>query len=144
MLSITEMAILGVGALLLFGPEQLPGMMKKAGRVIRDVQNTSQSFIREMERAGDDYEAPKYEPPRYEAPQPHTTPSTTEADAPAFPPQAQEYSFERDAADLFPPEPSEAAGADTAHATQADEPPPLTRQADVLPHSAPARELPPQ
>lgn len=56
MLSVTEIAILGVGALLLFGPERLPGIMRKAGRVVRDVQNTSQSFIREMERAADDYE----------------------------------------------------------------------------------------
>ena len=56
MLSITEMAILGVGALLLFGPEQLPGIMRKAGRVMRDVQNTSQSFVREMERAADEHE----------------------------------------------------------------------------------------
>ena len=56
MLSVTEIAILGVGALLLFGPERLPGIMRKAGRVVRDVQNTSQSFIREMERAADETE----------------------------------------------------------------------------------------
>ena len=54
MLSFTEIAILGVGALLLFGPEQLPVIMRKAGRVMRDVQNTSHSFIREMERAADE------------------------------------------------------------------------------------------
>ncbi len=83
MLSFTEMAVLGVGALLLFGPEQLPGMMKKAGRVMREVQNTSQSFIREMEHAADDYEAPRYEPPRYEPAEPAAyTPPTTEADVP--------------------------------------------------------------
>jgi len=84
------MGILGVGALLLFGPEQLPVIMKKAGRVMRDVQNTSQSFIREMERAADDYEAPRYEPPRYDAPSyepPHTVPPTTEADVPPHPPE---------------------------------------------------------
>jgi len=74
MLSITEMAILGVGALLLFGPEQLPGIMKKAGRVMREVQNTSQTFIREMEHAADDYEPPHvaapppFEPPPFEPP----------------------------------------------------------------------------
>jgi Sec-independent protein translocase protein TatA len=56
MLSVTEIAILGVGALLLFGPDRLPGIMRKAGRVMRDVQNTSQSFIREMERAADEHE----------------------------------------------------------------------------------------
>ncbi|MDQ6930746.1 MAG: twin-arginine translocase TatA/TatE family subunit [Candidatus Eremiobacteraeota bacterium] len=90
MLSITEMAILGVGALLLFGPEQLPGMMKKAGRVMRDVQNTSHSFLREMERAADEYETPKYEPPRYEPPPPYTTPPTTEADVPPGSAQTRE------------------------------------------------------
>ena len=56
MLSVTEIAILGVGALLLFGPERLPGIMRKVGRVVRDVQNTSQSFIREMERAADEHD----------------------------------------------------------------------------------------
>jgi len=59
MLSIPDMAILGAAALLLFGPEQLPRVMRKAGTVMRDIQNTSQSFIREMERAADDYEPPK-------------------------------------------------------------------------------------
>ena len=56
MLSVTEIAILGVGALLLFGPEQLPVIMRKAGRIMRDVQNTSQGFLREMERAADEHE----------------------------------------------------------------------------------------
>jgi len=63
MLSVTEIAILGVGALMLFGPDRLPGIMRKAGRVMRDVQNTSQSFIREMERAADEHEPPAPRPP---------------------------------------------------------------------------------
>jgi sec-independent protein translocase protein TatA len=58
MLSVPDMAILGAAALLLFGPEQLPRVMRKAGNVMRDIQNTSQSFIREMERAADVYEPP--------------------------------------------------------------------------------------
>lgn len=53
MLSIPDMAILGVLALLVFGEERLPGIMRQAGRVMREVQNTSHSFIREMERAAD-------------------------------------------------------------------------------------------
>ena len=53
MLSIPDMALLGAAALMFFGPEQLPKVARKAGMLIRDVQNTSQSFIREMERAGD-------------------------------------------------------------------------------------------
>ena len=54
MLSIPDMALLGAAALMFFGPEQLPKVARKAGMLIRDVQNTSQSFIREMERAADD------------------------------------------------------------------------------------------
>lgn len=90
MLSIETMAILGIGALVLFGPEQLPVIMKKAGRMMREVQNTSQSFIREMERAADDlettthYEPPKYEPPAHEAPE-HAPPAT-QADVPPYSP----------------------------------------------------------
>ena len=53
MLSIPDMALLGAAALMFFGPEQLPKVARKAGLLIRDVQNTSQSFIREMERAAD-------------------------------------------------------------------------------------------
>jgi Sec-independent protein translocase protein TatA len=46
-------AVIGIAALLLFGPDQLPKVARKAGAVMRDLQNTSQTFIREMERAGD-------------------------------------------------------------------------------------------
>ena len=57
------MAILGVLALLVFGEQKLPGIMRQAGRVMREVQNTSQSFIREMERAADLEQPVKPEPP---------------------------------------------------------------------------------
>jgi sec-independent protein translocase protein TatA len=56
------MAVIGALALIFFGPEQLPRVARQVGRVVRDVQNTSHSFIREMERAADDLdsrEAPK-------------------------------------------------------------------------------------
>ncbi|HZX67709.1 MAG TPA: twin-arginine translocase TatA/TatE family subunit, partial [Candidatus Elarobacter sp.] len=68
MLSIPDMAMLGAAALLLFGPEQLPRVARKAGSVMRDIQNTSQSFLREMERAADlqDVATTKVEPPPYE------------------------------------------------------------------------------
>jgi Sec-independent protein translocase protein TatA len=63
------MAILGAAALLLFGPDQLPRVARKAGSVMRDIQNTSQSFIREMERAADiqDAAVAKPEPPPFES-----------------------------------------------------------------------------
>lgn len=62
MLSLPDMAFLGVLALLVFGEQKLPGIMRQAGRVMREVQNTSQSFIREMERAADVTEPPKRAP----------------------------------------------------------------------------------
>ncbi len=70
MLSIPDMAILGAVALLIFGPEQLPRVARKAGNVMREIQNTSQSFIREMERAADlhDEEAKAKERPYDDAP----------------------------------------------------------------------------
>lgn len=58
MLSLPDMAILGILALLVFGEQKLPGIMRQAGRIIREVQNTSQSFVREMERAADLNEPP--------------------------------------------------------------------------------------
>ncbi|MFN2460163.1 MAG: twin-arginine translocase TatA/TatE family subunit [Candidatus Velthaea sp.] len=56
MLSIPDLAIIGTVALLIFGPDQLPKVMRKTGQVVREIQNTSQSFIREMERAADAHE----------------------------------------------------------------------------------------
>ncbi len=69
MLSIPDMAVLGAAALLFFGPEQLPRVARKAGNVMREIQNTSQSFIRELERAADLQDvkdAKPYEPPPYD------------------------------------------------------------------------------
>ncbi len=56
MLSPADMLIIGAAALIFFGPDQLPKVARRAGQVVRDVQNTSQSFIREMERAADEAE----------------------------------------------------------------------------------------
>ena len=65
MLSLPDMAILGVLALLVFGEQKLPGIMRQAGRIMREVQNTSQSFVREMERAAEvDVKGAPAEPPR--------------------------------------------------------------------------------
>src|SRR5579875_3603374 len=72
MISVPDMAIIGALALMLFGPEQLPKVARKVGHVMRDIQNTSQAFIREMERAADEYEpegaVPHYDPYLYEPP----------------------------------------------------------------------------
>jgi len=66
--------LIGAAALIFFGPDQLPKVAKRAGQVVRDVQNTSQSFIREMERAADDVERREREtaapvPPRIVTPE---------------------------------------------------------------------------
>lgn len=53
MFSVPDIAVVAVLALLLFGPDKLPGMMRTAGRFMREVQNTSQAFVTEMERAAD-------------------------------------------------------------------------------------------
>jgi sec-independent protein translocase protein TatB len=50
------MVLIGAAALIFFGPDQLPKVARRAGQVVRDVQNTSQSFIREMEKAADEAE----------------------------------------------------------------------------------------
>ena len=66
MFSIPDILVVSVVALLLFGPERLPKVMRQAGRVMREVQSTSQSFIAEMERAAEISEAdtvsPKVQP----------------------------------------------------------------------------------
>jgi TatA/E family protein of Tat protein translocase len=56
LLSPFDVVIIGGIALLVFGPEQLPKVARKVGTVVRDMQTTSQSFIREMERAADEAE----------------------------------------------------------------------------------------
>lgn len=53
MFSVPDILVVSVLALLLFGPDRLPGIMRQAGRFMREVQNTSQSFVSEMERAAD-------------------------------------------------------------------------------------------
>lgn len=59
MFSVPDVLVISVLALLLFGPERLPKVMRQAGRVMRDLQNTSHAFIAEMERAADVDEPPK-------------------------------------------------------------------------------------
>jgi TatA/E family protein of Tat protein translocase len=61
MFSIPDILVVSILALLLFGPDRLPKVMRQAGRFMREVQQTSQSFIAEMERAADAHEPP---PPR--------------------------------------------------------------------------------
>jgi TatA/E family protein of Tat protein translocase len=58
MFSVPDILVISVLALLLFGPDRLPKMMRQAGRVMREVQNTSHSFVAEMERAADLAESP--------------------------------------------------------------------------------------
>jgi TatA/E family protein of Tat protein translocase len=65
MFSVPDVLVVSILALLLFGPERLPKLMRQAGRFMREVQQTSHSFITEMERAAD---APEPPPPIHEEP----------------------------------------------------------------------------
>jgi TatA/E family protein of Tat protein translocase len=66
MFSVPDILVVSVLALLLFGPDRLPKVMRQAGKFMRDVQNTSQSFISEMERAADVAEHPVPVPAKLE------------------------------------------------------------------------------
>lgn len=63
MFSVPDILVVSVLALLLFGPDRLPKVMRQAGRFMRDVQSTSHAFIAEMERAAEASE-PQPAPPR--------------------------------------------------------------------------------
>lgn len=72
MFSVPDVLVISVLALMLFGPDRLPKVMRQAGRFMREVQNTSHSFIAEMERAADANEphAPPVSPMSSEPPEP--------------------------------------------------------------------------
>jgi Sec-independent protein translocase protein TatA len=70
LLSPADLVVAFVGGLLLFGPEGLPQVARKAGKIVRELQSTSQSFVREMERAADIQEAQVARPPEVAFP-PH-------------------------------------------------------------------------
>jgi sec-independent protein translocase protein TatB len=53
MLSPSDSAIVFLLALLLFGPEQLPKLARQLGEAMRHVQNTTNAFMHEMERAAE-------------------------------------------------------------------------------------------
>jgi TatA/E family protein of Tat protein translocase len=78
--SVPDILVVSVLALLLFGPDRLPKMMRQAGRFMREVQNTSHSFVAEMERAADLPEppAPAHAPPRESAAHEATPPGLPE------------------------------------------------------------------
>jgi len=83
LLSPADMVIIGAAALIFFGPDQLPRVARRAGQVIRDVQNTSQSFIREMERAADASDSHDYQAHADSAPVPE--PPLREGEPPPAP-----------------------------------------------------------
>jgi sec-independent protein translocase protein TatA len=130
MLSIPDMAILGAAALLLFGPEQLPRILRKAGQVTREIQNTSQAFIREMERAAETQDTaavqaasaaydspPPYVPPAYEPAAPDPV-----AEKLAEPRDPEEHATARphEAAPPPAPAPPEVAGPEKPHPPPSD------------------------
>jgi len=82
MLSPSDTAIVFVLALLLFGPEQLPKLARQLGEAMRHIQNTTHTFMMEMERAADVSEQHVHEPAPLEAPLSDEAPAT---DAPRLP-----------------------------------------------------------
>ena len=141
MLSIPDMAVLGAAALLFFGPEQLPRVARKAGNVMREIQNTSQSFIRELERAADIEDAKDtkpYEPPPYDAvPYDAAAYDMTQYEPPAPEPDApasaatEKLAEPRPALDLQSPEHATAVSEPAATSLEPAEAPP---ERDHPPH----------
>ena len=86
MFSVPDIAVIGVLALLLFGPDKLPGILRQAGKFMREVQNTSHSFVAEMERAADMATEPKAEPRVVEPLISPVPPETFGPPSPAKPP----------------------------------------------------------
>ncbi len=85
MFSVPDILVVSVLALLLFGPDRLPKMMRQAGRFMREVQNTSHSFVAEMERAADVADTPPTPPPPAPDPAP-AAPPPDPVPAPTSPP----------------------------------------------------------
>jgi TatA/E family protein of Tat protein translocase len=86
MFSVPDILVVSVLALMLFGPDRLPKVMRQAGKFMRDVQNTSQSFISEMERAADVAEHPVPVPAKLEPLEPEPEAETAEEPAHAADP----------------------------------------------------------
>jgi sec-independent protein translocase protein TatA len=115
MFSIPDMAVAGAVALLLFGPEQLPKVARRAGQLVRDMQNTSQSFIREMERAADasdhDVRPASPVPTLPAAPLYHETPQPAAYDVAAAETVVNTPAADRGPAAIPPAEPGQPAAA---------------------------------
>jgi TatA/E family protein of Tat protein translocase len=106
MFSFPDIAIIGVLALVLFGPDRLPTMMRQAGKVMREVQSTSQSFVAEMERAADYQEAAAAPPPEPNAEEAPLPDDDFGKSRPPMPPEAYELTFPDEPAESTIAEPS--------------------------------------
>jgi TatA/E family protein of Tat protein translocase len=82
MLSPSDTVLIFVAALLLFGPEHLPKIARQLGDAMRHIQNTTNSFMAEMDRAAT---AAELKSQTWTAP-PATTWETPSAEAPAASP----------------------------------------------------------
>jgi Sec-independent protein translocase protein TatA len=108
-------AVIGVAALLLFGPDQLPKVARKAGTIMRDLQSTSQTFIREMEKAADiehpfspsawtGHEPESHDPVVHERVEPRSAPEPFAPEPPPGEPESRATAVDE------PPEPGSAPG----------------------------------
>jgi TatA/E family protein of Tat protein translocase len=58
-----EMLVIGVFALLVFGPQRLPEIAKSIGKAIREFKKVSGDFNRELQMGFDEGPSPSKEPP---------------------------------------------------------------------------------
>lgn len=58
-----EMLVIGVFALLVFGPQKLPEIAKSIGKAIREFKKVSGDFNRELQMGFDERPSPSKEPP---------------------------------------------------------------------------------
>jgi Tat protein translocase TatB subunit len=100
----TEIFVILVAALVILGPERLPGAMRRAGQVAGQLRDLSDNFRREVQDALADVDAP--------APKPWSAPPLADATAPAAPPGAGQAAAagERDPDPSHPSDPSLAEG----------------------------------
>ncbi len=68
MLSPSDTILIFVVALLLFGPEHLPKIARQLGDAMRHGQNTTNSFMAEMDRAAAAADHPPQPPPPWSQP----------------------------------------------------------------------------
>ncbi len=99
-----ELLLIFIIALVVFGPERLPGLARDVGKAMNELRKTSDELTQEFLRA--DTQTPaKSEPPALAPGEQTSTAAATREDAPA--PEAQAEAEEPPAAGVMTPETAE-------------------------------------